>query len=202
MFYLGQFSLGQVFLTPGSTLANFCSGQFYSGQVLLRPIFFFMCVRCVCVVLCVVCVVCGLCCVFCACVCPPEPTPPPSDPPIRRTAQNFAFFFLPASSFFSLWGSSRWILVVFFEGRDPRMCTFGLSTPPFFWLCAPAHLGPHPSGPPLLWVATPLSVFPSHWLAAEEGRKPLLSSAAKSHAKGGAQPSFRPSDCLQETTTF
>ena len=25
------------------------------------------------------------------------------------------------------WGSSRGILVVFFEGRDPQMCTFGLS---------------------------------------------------------------------------
>ena len=30
------------------------------------------------------------------------------------------------SFFFSLWGSSRGILVVFFEGGDPQMCALGV----------------------------------------------------------------------------
>ena len=38
---------------------------------------------------------------------------------------SFRDFFLSLSLF--LWGSSRGILVGGFEGRDPRMCTFGLS---------------------------------------------------------------------------
>ena len=53
--------------------------------------------------------------------------------PLRRTSQTFVFVFLspprlPFSFFFSsLWGSSRGILVLFFESRNPRMHTFGLS---------------------------------------------------------------------------
>ena len=44
-------------------------------------------------------------------------------------AQHFTLFFplpLPFSLFFSLWGSSRGVLVVFLKRRDPQMCTFGV----------------------------------------------------------------------------
>ena len=59
-------------------------------------------------------------------------------PPFPWTTQNFALFFpSPApifALFVSLWGSYRGILVVF-EGRDPKMCTFGL------FGCCKAHIG-------------------------------------------------------------
>ena len=99
---------------------------------------------------------------------PPPDNPPPENPSpgqpsagttLRRTAQNFALFF-PSSrhnfhSSFSL--GVRGILVVFFEGQNPEMYTFGLSgclvrapaarsgvSSPFF-LETPANV--HISGP-------------------------------------------------------
>ena len=141
-----------------------------------------LCCCCVVVVCCCVC-----CCLFCVllvvagppCADPlrrgPPSAGPPSIGPPPRTAQNFPLFSLsrPFSFFFCL------SLGVFslnfggvFEGRDPQMCTFGLSgcrVKPRrlrgrpqrdekseigggterkiakFW--ALHHSGPHPSGP-------------------------------------------------------
>ena len=85
---------------------------------------------------------------------PPDPLPPPPNPPsaphlLRRTPPpsdrpKFCSFFPPSSIFvfFSLSGGREGLLVSFFlsslgvfsldfggvfEGRDPQMCTFGLS---------------------------------------------------------------------------
>ena len=85
----------------------------------------------VCVCWCVgVCVLCARVCVaVCCCVCLGCADRPLGGPPfrrtalrrtaLRRTAQNFALFFFPLPSpfsfFFSLWGSSHGILVVFLK---------------------------------------------------------------------------------------
>ena len=121
-----NFYLRQVGLRPSSTSANF-----YLGQV--------VCVVCMCCVLCAcVCppglplrVLCGcvlccvrVCCVFCACVSakPPSAGPPRPRTLLPRTAQNFALFPPPAPifAFFSLWGSSRGIWVVFFKAGTSK----------------------------------------------------------------------------------
>ena len=80
------------------------------------------CVLCCCVLLCVVC----CCCVLLLCVgvgFEPAGSPlapdPPADP-LRRTAQNFPLFCLSLGVF-------SWNFGAVFEGRDPQMCTFGLS---------------------------------------------------------------------------
>ena len=98
-------------------------------------------VFCLFVLLCVVVLLCCGSCGVCCCGC--WFGPPSAGPPLRRTAQNFALFFLLPLPFyfFSLWGSrvfislcacllvsfflslgaSRGILVVF---EAPQMCTF------------------------------------------------------------------------------
>ena len=73
--------------------------------------------------------------------------PSPGPPPFPRTAQNFCSFFSLSRrkirSFLPLWESFRGILVVFFEGRDPRMCTFGV-----LWLFCETPAAPKPPGRP------------------------------------------------------
>ena len=59
---------------------------------------------------------------------PPDPSSPPD--PLRRTAQNFALFSFSRHnfhSFFSLLGVFSFSFSGVFEGRDPEVCTFGLS---------------------------------------------------------------------------
>ena len=73
---------------------------------------------------------CGVCvcCVIvrlCVCVCGQLPQTPCAGPP--KIFALFLPFSLPFAFFVCLWGSSRGILVVFFEGRETQMCTFGLS---------------------------------------------------------------------------
>ena len=77
---------------------------------------------CCCVWLCVVC-----CVLTCVSVDHQTPDPPPQDPPLRRTAQNFAHFFPLPSPFRSFCLSLEVFSLNFgvFEGRDPQMCTFG-----------------------------------------------------------------------------
>ena len=146
-----------------------------------------MCVVCVCVVLRVVCV----CCVFCACVCvcvcvssepssarPPSAGPPAPDlpPPDRPNFRALFLLLLPFSHlfslsggllvFFSLWGSSRGIVVVFWRPApsNVHVWALGLSCDaPAAWGppasgrgfrrleskdTALTPLGPHPSKPP------------------------------------------------------
>ena len=93
---------------------------------------------------------------------PPPDSPPPDRPPPDRPKFSFFFFRsrLPFSFFFSLslWRSSRGILSGVFEGRDPQMCTFGLSGCRVKPLLLQGRnlrgtpFGPHPSGPHLIWV--------------------------------------------------
>ena len=80
------------------------------------------------------------------------PDPAPHGPPSPRTAQNFALFSLSRHiflSFFPLLGVFSWNFGGVFEGRDPQMCTFGLSgcrvEPRRLW--APTLRGPTLRGP-------------------------------------------------------
>ena len=85
------------------------------------------------------CCCCCCLCVCCVCACvvgvfkifgPLPRTPSPPDRFSPGPPNISLFFFSPAGNFILLslsWGSSRRILVVF-EGRDPQMCTFGLSS--------------------------------------------------------------------------
>ena len=107
-------------------------------------------VCCVCCLLCVLFVVCvgvGVCCLLCSCwwcgcwFGPPWANPfrrdplsagPPRWTPLRRrTAQNFALFSLSCHNFHSFFSLSLCVFslnfVGVFDGRDPKMCTFGLS---------------------------------------------------------------------------
>ena len=76
---------------------------------------------------------------------PPSAGPPLHWTPLRRTAQNFALF-LPFPATVSLFLClSGCLLVEFwwcFEGRNPEMCTFGLSG------CRVKPRRPHQTGPP------------------------------------------------------
>ena len=112
------FRVQQVSLTSWTTLVNpIMANQFLSSPfghpILANPLWanpFLANVVSACVCGCVLCD-CVFNCVLCVSVCA-DSSP---DSPI------FVFFSL------SLWGSSRGILVVFFEGWDPEMCTFGIS---------------------------------------------------------------------------
>ena len=121
----------------------------------------------VCVVWCGVCVVCVLCgvgacfsvswsgvshvgvgfklLVWSCMVLPDRPSRdrPSRDRPSRGPPKISLFFPSPAAKFvlfFPLWGSSRGILVVFFESRDPQMCTCGV-----LWLSCEAPAAPKPA---------------------------------------------------------
>ena len=127
-------------------------GQSIFGQFIFVLVVLLCCMLCV--VCCVLCVVVGL--------NPPEPPPPHQSlrrTPIGWTAQNFAFplplpfrfffslcgssrvFFFSLSEvfsclFFSLWGSSRGILVVFWSAGALKMCAFS----PSGWSVKPRRL--------------------------------------------------------------
>ena len=68
--------------------------------------------------------------------------------PLRRTAQNFALFFPSPATIVTLFclslGVFSWNFGGVFEGRDPQMCTFGLSgcrvKPQRLWGCRLARL--------------------------------------------------------------
>ena len=103
--------------------------------------------------------------------------PPELDPPLRRTAQNFALFFPPLPppfrSFCVSLGVFSWNFGGVFEGQNPQNVDgpgasnttkipppFGAPTlrgPPF----GAPPFGVHPSGPPAPFGATPLGVHPS-----------------------------------------
>ena len=126
---------------------------------------------------------CGVCvcCVIVRPVCLCARTALPN--PCAGPPKNFALFFpfsLPFAFFLCLWGSSREILVVFFEGRETQMCTFwavGLS-------CEPRQLGSCVEGAPCIFGRRP------QWLCVQW---PLGSEAGHSQARHGPSPTSHPS---------